>query len=48
MKRQSTEWEKISANDTTDKSLVPKIYKQLIQPYIKKKKIYLVKNRQKT
>ena len=31
MKRQPTEWEKISANDATDKGLISKIYKQLIQ-----------------
>ena len=30
-KRQPTEWEKIFANDVTDKGLVSKIYKQLIQ-----------------
>ena len=30
MKRQDTELEKISANDTTDKGLISKIYKQLI------------------
>ena len=31
MKRQPTEWEKIIANETTDKGLISKIYKQLIQ-----------------
>ena len=31
MKRQPMDWEKISANDTTDKGLISKIYKQLIQ-----------------
>ena len=31
MKRQSSEWEKIIANKTTDKGLISKIYKQLIQ-----------------
>ena len=31
MKRQPTEWEKIIANETTDKRLISKIYKQLIQ-----------------
>ena len=31
MKRQSTEWENIFANDSTDKSLISKIYKQLMQ-----------------
>ena len=30
-KRQPTEWEKIFANDATDKDLISKIYKQLIQ-----------------
>ena len=28
MKRQLTEWEKIFANDVTDKGLISKIYKQ--------------------
>ena len=31
VKRQPSEWEKIVANETTDKGLVSKIYKQLIQ-----------------
>ena len=31
MKRQPSEWEKIIANETTDKGLVTKIYKQIIQ-----------------
>ena len=31
MKRQPSEWEKIIANETTDKGLFSKIYKQLIQ-----------------
>ena len=30
VKRQPSEWEKIIANDTTDKGLISKIYKQLI------------------
>ena len=30
MKRQPTEWEKIIANETTDKRLISKIYKQFI------------------
>ena len=38
MKRQPTEWEKILANDVTYKWLISKIYKQLIQLNIKKKK----------
>ena len=31
MKRQASKWEKIIANETTDKGLISKIYKQLIQ-----------------
>ena len=31
MKRQPSAWEKITANETTDKGLISKIYKQLIQ-----------------
>ena len=31
MKRQLSEWEKIIANETTDKRLISKIYKELIQ-----------------
>lgn len=31
-KRQHTEWEKIFANDTTDKGLICKIYKELLKP----------------
>ena len=31
MKRQPSEWEKIIANEATDKGLIPKIYKQLLQ-----------------
>ena len=37
MKRQPTEWEKIFANDMTDKGLIPNIYKQFIQLNIKNK-----------
>ena len=29
--RQPSEWEKIIANEATDKGLIPKIYKQLLQ-----------------
>ena len=31
VKRQSSEWEKIIANGTTDKELISRIYKQLMQ-----------------
>ena len=31
MKRQTSEWEKIIAKETTDKELISKVYKQLIQ-----------------
>ena len=31
VKRQPSEWEKILANEATDKGLISKIYKQLIQ-----------------
>ena len=31
MKRQHTEWEKIFANEATDKGLISKIYKHLLQ-----------------
>ena len=36
MKRQLSEWEKIFANQSTDKELISKLYKQLMQLTIKK------------
>ena len=45
MKRQPSEWEKVFANEATDKRLISKIYKQLMKLNIKKKKTQS-KNRQ--
>ena len=36
VKRQPSEWEKIIANEATDKELISKIYKQLLQPNSRK------------
>ena len=48
MKRQTRDWEKIFANNATDKDLIPKIHKQLMQLNNKNKQITQSKNRQKT
>ena len=47
VKRQSSEWEKITANETTDKGLISIIYKPLIQLKIRKTNSP-IKNGQKT
>ena len=36
MKRQSSEWEEITANEATDNKLISKIYKQVMKFNIRK------------
>ena len=48
VKRQPSEWEKIIANEATDKELISKIYKQLMQLNIRKISDPIKKMGQKT
>lgn len=46
--RQPTEWEKIPANDISDKGLISKIYKELNTTQHQKRQTVQLKNGQRT